>query len=354
MSEPREPHEPGDLGARRLEEVFLGEAAHLTREEVEATSVDFSAEQIRGLWRALGFADPAPDERRFTAADVEAVRRSQRLVHDDLIASGITEPVVRAVGQAMSRLAEAQTQVVTEQLAVDPALVQLGQDDPDELIRQVGERFAYLLPELEWLIAYAWRRHMLAAVQRAVAGAPVGRSDHTTRAVGFCDIVDYTRAVRDMTSEHLSELVATFEQIASDIVIRGGGLVVKTLGDEVMFTTVDPVQAARTGLALSAAFAAHEIVPAVRVGLAYGPTLAYGGDIFGPVVNIASRCTGIARPGSVVCDRELAQQLEKAIADPSRDIDFTLTRQHAMRVRGYAHLVPYAIHPRTDPLTAAS
>ena len=344
---PQGPPESARLRSRLLEEVFLGEAAHLTREEVEATSVDFSAEQIRGLWRALGFADPAPDEQRFTAADVEAVQRSQRLVGDSLIASGISEPVVRAVGQAMSRLAEAQTQIVTEQLAIDPALVELGQNDPDELVRQIGERFAQLLPELEWLIAFAWRRHMLAAVQRALAGASVGGSDHTTRAVGFCDIVDYTRAVRDMTSEHLSELVAAFEQIAYDIVIRGGGRVVKTLGDEVMFTVFDPVQAARIGLALSAAFAEHEIVPSVRVGLAYGPTLAYGGDIFGPVVNIASRCTGIARPGSVVCDRDLAQQLEKAITHRAAGVDFSVTRQHAMRVRGYEHLVPYAIHPQT-------
>lgn len=343
---PPEPQDAAHLGARLLEEAFLGEAAHLTREQLEATSVGFSTERIRELWRALGFVDPAPDEQRFTAADVDALRLSQRLVGDNLIGSGITEPVVRAVGQAMSRLAEAQIQIVTEQLAADPSLAELAQNNSDELAREVGERFAHLLPELEWLIGYAWRRHMLAAVQRAVAGASADLSDHTC-AIGFCDIVGYTRAVRDMTSEHLSELVAAFEQTASDIVIRSGGRVVKTLGDEVMFTTIDPVRAARIGLALAAAFAEHEIVPSVRVGLAYGPTLAYGGDIFGPVVNIASRCTGIARPGSVVCDRELARQLEKAIADPAGGVDFTVSRQHATRVRGYTHLVPYSIRPPT-------
>ena len=62
-------------------------------------------------------------------------------------------------------------------------------------MRLVSERFAHLLPELEWLIAFAWRRHMLAAVQRAVAGAVRDLSDHTT-AIGFCDMVLRGRGAR--------------------------------------------------------------------------------------------------------------------------------------------------------------
>ena len=98
-----------------------------------------------------------------------------------MIGAGVTESVARTVGQAMSRLAEAQTQIVTEQLSADPELAKLAQEHPEEMVRQVSERFAHLLPELEWLIAYAWRRHMLASVQRAVAGAARDLSDHTTR-----------------------------------------------------------------------------------------------------------------------------------------------------------------------------
>ncbi len=330
------------LGGELLEEAFLGEPAHLTREQVEETASDFTAERTRRLWRALGFVDPAADEPHFTEADVDALRLSERLAADELIGPGITESVARTVGQAMSRLAEAQTQIVSEQLAADPELAKLAQEEPEELVRQVGERFAHLLPELEWLIAYAWRRHMLAAVQRAVAGAARDLSDNTC-AVGFCDIVGYTSAVRDMTSEDLSALVATFEQMASDIVIAHDGRVVKTLGDEVMFVTNDPFQAARTGLELASAFGQDDsLVPPVRVGMAFGATLAHGGDIFGPVVNIASRCTGIARPGSVVCDRELATQLqEEREGHPAAG--FAVSRLRTFRVRGYAHLTPYVI-----------
>ena len=335
-------HDGRRIGSELLEKAFLGESAHLTREQVEQTASAFPPERIRRLWRALGFVDPDPDEVRFTESDVAAVRLSQRLAADDLIGAGVTESVARTVGQAMSRLAEAQTQIVSEQLATDPMLAELAESHPDELVRLVSERFAHLLPELEWLIAYAWRRHMLAAVQRAVAGAARDLTNHTC-AIGFCDIVGYTSAVRDMTTGDLSELVSTFEQVASDIVVRHDGRVVKTLGDEVMFVITDPMAMAETGLELAEAFGGDLTnVPAVRVGLAYGPTVAHGGDIFGPVVNLASRCTGIARPGSVVCDREMARCLEERLADGDGPA-FSVSRLRTLRVRGYAHLTPYVI-----------
>jgi adenylate cyclase len=334
------------LGSELLEKAFLGEAAHLTRDEVERTVSDFPPERSRRLWRALGFVDPEPDELHFTESDVAALRLSQRLAADELIGAGVTESVARTVGQAMSRLAEAQTQIVSEQLATDPALVELAEKHPDELVRLVSERCAHLLPELEWLISYVWRRHMLAAVQRAVAGAARDLTNHTC-AIGFCDIVGYTGAVRDMTTEDLSELVATFEEIASDIVVSHDGRVVKTLGDEVMFMISDPMAMAQTGLELAEAFGNDKTnVPPVRVGLAYGPTVAHGGDIFGPVVNLASRCTGIARPGAVVCDRELAHCLEEQLeADDAAAI--TVSRLRTFRVRGYGHLTPYVIRRAT-------
>lgn len=330
------------FGAELLETAFLGEAAHLTRAQVEQTSTDFSPERIRRLWRALGFVDPEPDEVRFTDADVDALRLSARLAADELIGGGVTESVARVVGQAMSRLAEAQTQIVTEQLANDPYLAELAETHPDEMVRLLSERFAHLLPDLEWLIAFAWRRHMLAAVQRAVAGAARDIATHTV-AIGFCDIVGYTSAVRDMTTNDLAELIASFEEIASDLVVSHDGRIVKTLGDEVMFANPDPVAIAETGLQLAEAFGSdRNNVPPVRVGLAYGQTVAHGGDIFGSVVNLASRCTGIARPSTVVCDRELAHALESRLADGGGPA-ITVSRLRTLRVRGYAHLTPYVI-----------
>ena len=42
--------------------------------------------------------------------------------------------------------------------------------------------------------------------------------------------------------------------------------------------------------------------PLLRAGIATGPTLPQSGDYYGRSVNLASRITGIARPGSVLVD----------------------------------------------------
>ena len=58
-----------------------------------------------------------------------------------------------------------------------------------------------------------------------------------------------------------------------------------------------------TALDLVAAAAAEgDQFPVLRAGIATGPTLPQSGDFYGRSVNLASRVTGIARPGSVLVD----------------------------------------------------
>jgi len=53
---------------------------------------------------------------------------------------------------------------------------------------------------------------------------------------------------------------------------------------------------------IAAAEAEGERFPWLRAGLAFGPTLPQTGDYYGRAVNLASRVTGVARPGSAVVD----------------------------------------------------
>jgi adenylate cyclase len=71
--------------------------------------------------------------------------------------------------------------------------------------------------------------------------------------------------------------------------------------------------------------------PQVRVGLAYGSTVARGGDVFGRAVNLASRVTAIARAGSVLATRE--------IRDATRD-EFQWSSARARRIKGLPEPVP--------------
>jgi adenylate cyclase len=216
---------------------------------------------------------------------------------------------------------------------------------------------------MEKLLVYAWRRHAVAASQRSVMSL-LSEMDEIPRAVGFADLVGFTSLARDLPASELAAVVRRFEDTSFEAVLRRGGRVVKTLGDEVMFSVDDPVSAAEIALTLAESFGAGDPVhseaavgvvgqvatdleatgvPPVRVGLAWGPALAHGGDVLGRVVNIASRCTSLARPGTVLVDRELASALTHAGSG-----EFTLVRLRPQRVRGYDHLMPCVLR-RPEP-----
>jgi adenylate cyclase len=323
------------IGSELLEEVFLGEAARLTRDDV-VQKADVPLERTRMLWRALGFPDSQPGEPAFTQSDVEALRLAARIENDQLLGDGVAELLARVMGQSMNRLAEALTEMLTDLMVDDAGLIDLAAKEPEKAIREAVNRTDGLLPDIEWLMTYAWRRHLLAAAQRALGGAAQDLPDEPV-AVGFCDIVGYTTLTRDMSGQDLSKLVEVFESSASDIVVGRGGRVIKTLGDEVMFVISTAEAAARVALELAETFASDAVrVPAVRVGLAWGPALTHGGDLFGPVVNLASRCTGVARPNTVACDREFAAQMDEVDG-------IEAVKLRTFRVRGYGHLAPYGV-----------
>ena len=69
----------------------------------------------------------------------------------------------------------------------------------------------------------------------------------------------------------------------------------------------------------------------LRAGVAWGPALPRAGDLYGHAVNLASRVTGIARPFSVLCTKEIRD----AAGD---DFDFSYAGRH--RLKGIGSSVP--------------
>jgi adenylate cyclase len=200
--------------------------------------------------------------------------------------------------------------------------------DPQTAMRRAEE----LVPVVEDLIGYVWRRHLAAAAGRALATSGDEFASGAI-AVGFADLVGFTSLTREIGEAELGSLVERFESEASDIVAGAGGRVVKTIGDEVLFVADDPATSAEIGLQLSEHAAAQDDLPDLRVGMAYGTVLSRLGDVYGEPVNLASRLTSIARPGSVLVDRELATRLD---GDPR----WRLRRVPPRPVRGYTLLHP--------------
>lgn len=317
--------------AEDIERVFLGRPARHTRIQV-AEAAGVPSELAARIWRALGFAAPADDAVAFSDADVAALRRIGALLEEGLLDEKVVVRMARALGQTTARLAQWQTEIVLDALT-DPR-----EPAADAEVARVLEAAGRLLPDFERLLVHVWRVQLAAATTRLLVHAELAEgapSSRVTLAVGFADLVSFTRYSRELDESALTELVEGFESRAADVVAARGGRLVKALGDEVLFTAQDPATAA--GIALDLAEAVEQQGgPDVRVGLAYGPILPVMGDVFGPTVNLAARLTSIARPGTIIIDSGMAEGLT---GEPGLEI-CKIRRRPA---RGFGVIQPYVL-----------
>jgi adenylate cyclase len=275
------------------------------------------------LWRLLGFPRAGEDEAAFTHADVDALRLTARLVSHGVLSPDRQAALVRTWGRSFARLAEWQTALLAE----------LAAERPGDTVEELASLAVGVVPDLEALQSYVWRRHAASAATRLLTTAPAASA--TTMAVCFVDIVGYTSRSRSLTEEQLVAWVEEFEDACTGAVVDHGGRVIKTLGDAVLFVCDDAVGAAEVALSLTERGQdPDDTFPAVRAGLAYGEVVARLGDVFGPTVNIASRLTTVARPGTVVVDEGAAEVLTGG---------YSLVKLRRTSVKGYARLQPYAL-----------
>jgi adenylate cyclase len=327
-----------DPTAAGLDRLLLGGRRRYTRAGVAERS-GVPPDRIRRLWHALGFPETADDDLVFTDDDVAALHTLSDLVDAGFVAPGTEASFARALAQPLARLADWQTALLTGALARDRAgrPDQPGASPGDAPPGDAPPAADTLLSLLRSVQDYVWRRHLAAAVERTPT-APTG-DEVRELAVGFADLVGYTTRTRGMSGAELGVMVEDFEATAAEVVARGGGRVVKTVGDGVLFTAADPAAAAEIGLSLPELWAAADRPP-LRVGLAHGRVLTQLGDVYSSVVNLASRLTTVARAGSVLVDRELAARLRR---HPSYRIEPLQRRS----VRGFEDLQPWLVSRRS-------
>ncbi|MFN8106874.1 MAG: adenylate/guanylate cyclase domain-containing protein [Nocardioidaceae bacterium] len=307
-----------------LELQLFGEKPNLTSVEVaERAGVTLEASQKR--WRSLGFTAMPTDAVMFTEADVEALRITESLRATGLLVDEDEAALVRAIGRTFARLAEWQISLMARRA--------MSADDLD-----LGALFTEMdkvIPQVEAVQAYAWRRHLLNAASRFLI-SPEYAEESAPMAVGFADIVGYTRQSRSLGTNELTQLVDDFEAESLSIITELRGRLVKTIGDEVMYAADDPADAVEIALQLAERHEQDETFPELRVGVAWGEVVAHWGDVFGPSVNVASRLTSLARPGKVLIDRDLADSVRD---NPG----YILRRLRRTSVKGYRRLEPWSV-----------
>ncbi|GAA2940150.1 adenylate/guanylate cyclase domain-containing protein [Glutamicibacter bergerei] len=325
-----------------LEHRLIGGQREFKRREV-AADAGVSLLSARKLWRAMGFPELGDDEVFFSGRDTEALKTMVDLVREGKLTDETAISLMRSVGQMTDRMVVWQVEAIVEDMVANQNM------SDRQARRQLLESLPDLIGPLEDLLVYSWRRQLNAGIHRLALRAEAGVAAYNqdsgdddgtplplARAVGFADLVSYTSLSRRMNERTLAQMVQRFESKSAEIISVGGGRLVKTIGDEVLFVAETPQAGAQISLALSREFEADELLPRTRVAVVWGRLLSRLGDIYGPTVNLAARLTSLAEPGMVLTDAVTANTLKQ-------DARFILTAQEITSVRGFGEIQPYEL-----------
>ena len=275
--------------------------------------------------RLSGLPEVGPDDPVFTAEELEAAK-SVKLFLDAGLSEQAIAQITRVLGEGMSRLAATITAVFGS------TFLQRGDSEED-----VALRFATLAeqmtPALTPVLVAVFHGHLREAVSRGVLGRAELEAgeipDAQDLGVCFADLVGFTRLGGEVEVEDLGAVAVQLAELAAETTVAPVRLV-KTIGDAAMFVSPEIPPLVDAALSLVEAVEAAEL-PALRAGIASGPATLRSGDYYGNSVNLSSRVTGIARPGSVLCT--------EAVRDAAReDFEWSFAGRH--RLKGFPETVP--------------
>jgi adenylate cyclase len=279
-----------NLGLLVLDRALRPSGARTAGEVVADTGHDW--QDAEPYLRALGVpTDPAGP---VTDGEAEAIRLIVAAARP-VLGDEATLQLARVTGNAAARLAE--TLVGAFRLRVEVPRRDAGIHYAD-IVREYSELAQALLPVFSRTLDALLRRHIL-AVAATMWSTDDERSAITVqRSVGFADLVGYTERTATMSVGDLTKVLVDFDRYTADVVNRNGGSVVKTIGDEVLFSTDETGDACRIALDLLALSGTS--LPEIHIGLARGEMVSVFGDLYGPDVNLAARLVAVAAPSTAV------------------------------------------------------
>jgi adenylate cyclase len=266
----------------------------LTATEVERETGVPATLMIR-IRQLQGVPQPGPGDRVFADEDIAAARSIKLFIDAGFDEDTLAE-ITRVLGEGMGRLA------ATTTAAFVRTFLAPGDSEADVALR--FESLAQqLTPALAPVLLAAYKAHLRESVARGMLGREERQAGELRGAqetvVCFADLVGFTRLGGQIELQELGSVAGTLARLAAEVT-RPPVRLVKTIGDAAMF--VSPVAGPLISVALALIDAVGQAdLPSLRAGIAIGPALVSAGDYYGHSVNLASRVTGIARPGSVLC-----------------------------------------------------
>ena len=306
LNELRRTTEAGTVMFLPADRVIVGEERYTAAQISERTGIE--PDMLNALSRAMGLPIAEPDDPLYTELELAAterlkIARSLGIPDEDTLA------LLRVLGRSLSQVAES-LRAMPLKLVIEPGLSEA------ELAQRYAAAVQQMYPLVDPMISSILTLHLRHATQAEVVNA-LERSGGELPgsrevAVAFADLVGFTRLGEEVPPDELGRLAARLEALASEVAEPPVRLV-KTIGDAAMLAAHEPAPLLAATLKLiEAADAEGQDFPQLRAGAAVGLALPRAGDWFGRPVNLASRITSVARPGSVLADRELHDRTEGA------------------------------------------
>ena len=274
------------------------------REVCESTGVEL--ELLQRLQRAVGLpCIEDPDAAVLLRADGEAAARAKLFldmgIHpEDAVA--VMRVLVESLDHAAAIMREAGLKAILRPGSTEIELA----EGSEQLALQSAPSLGPLMEGLiRMVLRHSFEMEAVTAAERAAGTLPGARPV----TVAFADLAGFTRLGEALPAEELEHVATRLADLAHDVAFAPVRFV-KSIGDAVMLVSFEAAPLLSAVLDLAEAAAANDL-PRLRIGIASGCAVTRAGDWFGSPVNLASRVTGAARPGTVL----VAESARDAVAN---------------------------------------
>jgi len=302
--------DPGDIpenldeASNHVADFVFGRGDHLSACDI-ADTTGMPLDEVVDNLHHLGIVAPSPNEVLFNERDIALV---------EFLQSARTESFEE--GEGIEILHVAGTSLATTAEAAVASHVQGPESRTTDFVQHLEINLAASMVGLEMgqHLGTAFRHHLRQAALRQRRTQSPDYRELVRMAVGFVDLVGFTSLSQTLDPGEIVDLVKRFESQAHELAHGLAARVVKLVGDEVMFVSEDPADAAAFALGMMHTYSDRHVVP--RGGIAMGDLVNLHGDYFGPVVNLAARLVAAAVPGEVLIDDSLVAE-DSVVSEPA-------------------------------------
>ena len=253
-------------------------------------------ELVERIMSLLG--TPTAIEGSLTEQDADAMEQLAEVLRAGFPLVAVLQ-LIRVYAQSIRKIAEAEVRLF--HLFVHEPLIRQGVDAL-QMAEEMEGMARDLLPLTSPFMDYVHQRYLRFYMEQDVVGhmeAELGEARQLGRVqMAFCfvDLTGFTRYTEEEGDEEALDLVERFVETV-EATLPAEALVVKTIGDEVMIVSPDPVTLTEWAVGFLTLFQER---PQPRVGVHRGRAVYRDGDYFGGEVNLTHRVVARALGGEVM------------------------------------------------------